>query len=168
MAGRIRGAPRPKPGPRMEVVRVTTSELQVFTILSTAVFGQMVHFYGFRSHECTKDHSACNGCERQWPHKWKGYLHCWQHLQQREVFLELTSTAVEQIEGLIDEEKPLRGVTVSIRKTKGGRYGRYVCAIVSRDHSSANLPEEKDPYPILKFLWNCKNKGGPVHGETVS
>jgi hypothetical protein len=152
----------------MEVIRVTTSERQTFTVYSSSFFGQNVHFFGNRSFECTKDKSACNGCERGWPVKWKGYLHCFDHMKRREVFVELTSAASEMMEALVDPDKPLRGVVVNISKTKGGRYGRYVVSLLSRDIDADKLPEEKDPYPVLKFLWACKNKSGQRVDQPVS
>jgi len=158
MESRFKGVQPPKKkNGSMQVKRVTTSELQTFIILSRAFFGQWIHWYGHRSHECTKDFKACNGCERGWPYKFLGYIHVVGMPDSAECFLELTQTACELIDKQVPEGENLRGQRMNIRKTKGGPKGRYIVDVLERRVDPLTLPEEKDPLETLRFLWACKN-----------
>jgi len=159
MASKIKGAQPPRPGPRTEVIRVTGTELQTFTLLSVAILGKEIHWYGGRSHECTKLQRPCEGCKSAWPVKWKGYVHVipWRDPKHL-AFLELTANAVNRLEMCAPEETSWRGCIVQIAKTKGKAKGRYVIQVLPRKVPDAELPLEEDPYPTLQFLWNCKNK----------
>lgn len=158
MAGRIKGAAPPKPGPRSEIVRVTTTNWQVFTIISTAIFGQHIHWAGGRSHECTKDKSSCEGCMKLWPEKWKGYIHCFHHDTRKQVFLEMTPHLAAQLLELIPENETLRGFQIRVQKSKGGAKGRYYVELLKVRLTEDRMTEEKDPYPTLRFLWLCKDR----------
>jgi len=158
MSGKIRGAQPPHSGYKTEIVRVKSTNIQSYTCISTAVFGQDIHWFGNRSHECSKAKSECNGCLRGWPVKWKGYIHCqdWQS-KMALVFVEFTASAVEKLLASIPERETLRGAILQICKTKGGAKGRYVVNVLPRVVPDIELPKEEDPYPILCFLWRCKN-----------
>ena len=159
MAGRIIGSKPPLSGPKRQIIRVTATSPQKFTIVSTACFGQWIHFYGNRSHECVAEKKQdCHGCLKAWPRKWKGYIHCldWQE-QLASCFVELTPSAFEKLTVQVSESRPLRGLNVSISKTKGGAKGRYNISLLERLTPDHELPREEDPLPILNFLWKCKN-----------
>lgn len=158
MDSHFTGAVPPKVQPRSEVVRVTTSESQQFVILSTSIFGQYIHWYAKRSHECTKDFKRCNGCERSWPNKWLGYVDAFHINEDKRCFIELTRTACELLVRQAPEGRPLRGLNVRISKTKGGAKGRYRIEVLERREDPATMPQERDPLPVLRFLWTCKNQ----------
>lgn len=164
MAGRIIGAPAPKPGPRTEVLRVTTPAWQHFVLVSSAPFGKRIHWYGGRSHECTQKsddtEARCHGCKEEWPSKWKGYIDVIQYPGNKRGFLELTASAWELLEHQLGDDWSMRGRLVKICKTKGGRYGRYQIEVLERKHPPEDLPQEADPCKILEFLWRCKNRYG--------
>ena len=160
MGGKIRGSIPPKPGPSNEVVRVKTTTPQKFLILSRATFGQWIHFYATRSHECTLDRGACERCTWGWPRKWKGYLHAVQLADKARVFVELTPAAFEMVSQVVPEGEDLRGLILSISKTKGGPKGRYMIHVEGVRRDPVQLPEEEDPLPVLRYLWNCKNPSG--------
>jgi hypothetical protein len=167
MTGRIVGAPAPPGGPRVEIVRVTWVQPKTYVLLSTAVFGQQIHWYGNRSHECTALHAACNGCQRQWPTKWKGYLHACEVGQRRTVILELTHTAIHLIDAEIPEGENFRGYQLKIGKTSGGKKGRFQIEVKELRFTEERLAPEIDPYPVLKFLWSCKNPSVQATTEQV-
>lgn len=160
MAGRIRGAPAPKPGPRVEIVRITSAERQLFFILGSAVFGQQIHWYGGRSHECRADKGECENCKRGWPSKWKGYLHAIRQSDNQEVFIELTPAACHTLDSLIPESESYRGKVLNFSKTKGGAKGRFVIQVTSNTFNLRDAPAEADPVNVLRYLWACKNSSG--------
>jgi len=157
MVTRFNGDAPPATSKRAQVHRVTTSEAQQFIILSAAFFGQYVHWHGGRTHKCTLGKSRCDGCEKAWNQKWLGYLDVLEMDKTRK-FLELTRTACNMLCDLAPPDKTLRGLQVRIRKTKGGRHGRYLLELLERRVDGEQLPQEADPLPTLEFLWNCKNQ----------
>lgn len=156
---RIAGAPPPRKKPRLAVIRVKSPEGKNFTLISECVFGQLIHYAGGRSHECSADSKKCNGCERGWPQSWKGYIHAqdWSN-EMEECFVEITANAVEQLFKQLPPRTSLRGFMCSIKKTKGGAKGRYIINVLERRVAPEQLPQAKDPLEVLRFLWACKNQ----------
>jgi hypothetical protein len=79
--------------------------------------------------------------------------------------LELTDTAWRLLEEQSPDQKNLRGIKFQIGRTKGGAKGRYIINVMEGVIPCEQLPEEKDPYPTLKFLWSCKRSSGPDSNE---
>lgn len=158
MVDHFKGDRPVKRGPQTGIIRVTTSETKVFYLVSPAIFGQNIHWMFRRSHECKKDKGACDGCTKLWPDKWLGYLYVVDPTDGSTGFLELTYTASRILTSLAPIDQSLRGLVVSIRKTKGGAKGRYVISLSGRRIASDELPDDRDPLPTLRFLWNAKNK----------
>lgn len=158
MVSHFAGDPLPVKIPRPDVYRVVTENKQHFWIFSKAMYVQCIHWYGNRSHECTKQTKKCNGCERNWPTKVKVYLDCFHVEANARIFLELTHTAATYLGGCAPHDATLRGLLVSVNKSKGGAKGRYQISIMEGRKKSSELPEERDPLPTLRFLWQCKNQ----------
>jgi len=156
MAGMIRGAVPPAPQKRMEVFRVTTAETAQFTCCCSAIFGQWVHWFGRRSHECRQDKGECEGCRNNWPVKWKGYLHVIDPMGKHEGFLEVTATCWNLLMQQLQPKQTLRGVRFRLARTKGGAKGRYLVTVLETTATEESLPIERDPLTTLRFLWNAK------------
>lgn len=154
------GSPPPMPQKRVIIVRVTTTETQEFVVLSKAPFGQWIHWWGRRSHECIKDKAHCQKCHDNWPSKWKGYLHCLTDLGRTECFLELTPTCIKGIEAKMRDGEMWRGMRIRLSRTKGGAKGRYLIDILESRADPEKLPEPRDPVDTLRFLWNAKRNPG--------
>lgn len=163
MTERIRGTSPPRPGPACQVVRITSTTRQSFIILSQALFGTEIHWYANRSHECTASRGECERCQRNWPRKWKGYLHALALSDNARVFIELTPDASNKLLNHAPQDEPLRGLTVHIAKTPGGKKGRYIVEVAFGRRDVVQLPPEEDPLPILRYLWNVKNPSGGNH-----
>lgn len=142
----------------MELMRVTSSDTVLFVVVSEALFGQWVHWYGNRSSECRRDTGNCDGCQAGWPSKWKGYLHVCDQTGKNEGFLELTPTAIRLIEAQLPPDRDWRGVRFQIRKTKGGPKGRYVVSVLEHAVDAKLLPLARDPLPLLRKLWNARQR----------
>jgi hypothetical protein len=158
------GTPPPAaPKVRLDIVRVTSAESHHFICYSRAVWGQPVHWYGRRTHECTQDREKkCEGCMKGWPVKWKGYLHVRNIAASWEGFLELTDTACRLLVEQLGDNQNLRGLKFRIARTKGGAKGRYLVEVSQGRVPDDSLKQERDPYEILKFLWNCKKPSGQM------
>lgn len=160
MSSHLTGSAPPTAGPRIPIVRVTSTEKQSFVIISDSVFGQKIHWYGNRSHECCEDSKHCEGCEKGWAQKWKGYLDCnlYHSTKAERCFLELTPRAYELIIAAAPKGKPLRGLMLDVAKTKGGAKGRYLIDVKERRIDPGELPQQMDPLPILRKLWLSKSQ----------
>ena len=154
----FKGAQPPQIAQKIVVHRVTTCESQLFIVLSNVPYGQWIHWFGNRSHECKADYADCKGCHDSWPRKFKAYLHCLEGTQRTPCFLELTLHAVKAIELQMDKRPDWRGSIMSVRKSKGGKQGRYIIDVKERTIDPQDLPQAADPLETLRFLWRC-NKG---------
>jgi hypothetical protein len=152
-------APPPKAS-KMDVIRIVTPEPITLIIVSRAIYGQSIHWFGRRSHECLADRRACPGCKDSWPRKWKGYLHVTNPALSWQGFLEITQTAWELLEGLRPKQGNLRGLVCRIGRTKGGAKGRYLIEILDRRIEDSMLPLPRDPLDVLRMLW--RSKKGPL------
>lgn len=156
---RIRGAAPPKKiGLELEVVRVVSTEIRLYVLLSPAPWGSFFHWSG-GSVPCTGDPEECDRCKRLVPRKWRGYIHALeQHgTSTREVILELTHSALASLD-LSLAMRDYRGSMVQLRKTKGGAKGRFLVDVLDRRVTDQTLPPERDPAPILKKLWELNER----------
>src|SRR5205814_5942315 len=141
----VRGTKPPPKKQRMEVVRIKTQEPEMLVIVSKCIWGQPVHWFGRRSHECTQDRGRCKGCEENWPCKWQGYLHVTNHTLSWNGFLELTALAWGILLSQVRVGENLRGSIIKVSRTKGGPRGRYMIEVLERRIADDALPEERDP-----------------------
>lgn len=150
------GSAPPLPCAKFQVIRVTTAESQQFVCLSNVPYGQWVHWFGRRSHECVDDRGAtCSHCRDNWPRKWKAYLHVLTADRQQQ-FLEITAPAFRALETQMHDRTMWRGAIFQIRRTKGGPHGRYVCHVLERRVAEDELPEARDVLETLRMLWRAK------------
>jgi hypothetical protein len=154
------GVAPPAPKQKMDVIRIVSHEAQQLIVVSKAVFGQPVHWFGRRSHECTADRGNCRGCNDSWPQKWQGYLHVMTPTHNWQGFLEFTATAWGLILSQIRAGEDLRGLIMRVGRTKGGAKGRYLIEVLERRIPESDLPQERDPLTTLRMLWRAKK--GPL------
>lgn len=162
LKGRIGGAAPPdRPGIEVEVVRITGVESRHFYLVGEMPWGAYFHWTGV-SVGCRKP-EQCGYCDRAVPRKWRAYLHALEQigLSHREVILELTHTATVMLDVQLCGQ-PHRGTIVNIKKTKGGKHGRFVIEVIARRADKATLPDERDPSVTLEKLWKMnERRGGP-------
>lgn len=156
MAQQIHGSPPPPLRGRMDVVRCTTSERQEFVVISDFPYGQYVHWFGRRSHECTAESGQCAGCTDNWPRRWKAYLHVFLANRRDQAFLEITHEAYAMLEARLPQGETWRGAIIRIHRTKGGPRGRYLVEVMERRELDSALPDARDPIGILRHLWRAK------------
>ena len=153
------GPPPPAPAVRMPIWRIKSAEATQFVCLSASIWVQYTHWAGGRTQECTKERKLeCEGCRRGFPCKWQGYLHVSQG--SSEGFLELTATAAILLTEQCPKDKSLRGVIFRMKRTKGGEKGRYIVEVLERRAEDEALPQGKDPYGTLRYLWSCRRPSG--------
>lgn len=158
---RVRGHLPPDPKRITEIRRVKNTQPVQYVCFSKSIFGQLIHWHSNRSHECTADRKACEGCKAGWACKWLGYLHVQAVGEDADVFLEITNIAFHKMDKQVPKGQNLRGIMFRISKTKGGARGRFLIEVLERRLEERELIEERDPAKVLKFLWSCKR---PVKG----
>lgn len=147
--------PEPPPvGPESEVVRVTTTAVQNFVLIAKVPKAVNIHWTGTRSAECTHADGYCELCEKRSKKKYKVYIDAIRLSDNVRVFLELTQTAWNMLNNQLFDNEDCRGRYVAISKGAGGPRGKYVVLVTSTRVPGSTLPDEKDPLPILRRLWN--------------
>jgi hypothetical protein len=153
----IFGAPPPKTiGMEYEVIRITKPSFRQFVILSEKGFGAWYHYMG-RSLTCAKP-LPCERCVRSQA-KWRAYIHAIEieGALRKSVILEITHSAVALLNVAIAGQ-PLRGSMVKIKKTDGGKHGRFVIEAMSNRFASAQLPDAHDCSKTLRQLWKINEQ----------
>jgi len=158
----VRGCAPPPKRNHLDVFKITAVEPITLVSLSRAPWGQTIHWYNGRSHECKGEHRHCFGCKEGWPFRWVAYLHVGWPSTQNQGFLEITKSAWEMLLVQAHTGQDLRGMLFRMGRTKGGKKGRYVVQVLERRLDDAELFKELDPYPTLLFLWNCKKSARSV------
>lgn len=160
MSDLVTGVAPPAPKQRMDVIRIVSAEPHQLIVVSKAIFGQPVHWFGKRSHECKTERGNCEGCKDNWPQKWQGYLHVMTPQHNWQGFLEITATAWQLILSQMPSGQNLRGIIIRVGRTKGGSKGRYLIEVLERRIPDDDLPQERDPLTTLRMLW--RSKKGPL------
>lgn len=148
----------PRPGPKLPIVRVETTENQLFLCFSEEMFGVWTHWRNGRSEACHANVEECNGCQEGFPKRWKGYLHVHDFQHERHCFLELTPAGAQLLLAQVPSGKSLRGFRLQLRRTKGGKQGRLKVVLLEPIQSSVELPMALTPLEVLDFLWKSKRK----------
>jgi hypothetical protein len=148
----------PKPGPRIEIVRLKANQSTDLVVYSEKVHGFWIHWCGERSGPCYDPRSECRSCCDGLPRRWKGYLYCWSTAQSDNVFFELTPLAVKSIYDVVGQGCILRGYRMNIQRGNGNKAWMKV-TLKSRfqDVSDKVLPDDISPEKTLLQLWGVSD-----------
>jgi len=168
----IRMSPEPPPLERtLTLVRLKAGQSVVCHICSRSVWGMITHWTGDRSVPCTDERteidpssSTCQGCQKGWPARWKGFLHAIRCDNRQQFFVELTSTATTLFHDQVPDRKNVRGFRIEITRTRGADNGRLRVTLLDTGTANMRLPDEVDPAATLFKLWKLKK---PVDGSAV-
>jgi hypothetical protein len=159
LEGRIRGKSPPKhPGIELEVIRITSTENRLFYLLGDMPWGADFHWRSNRSLPCAGE-ETCKYCLECVAKKWRAYVHALEQAgtNSRPVIIELTHTAIVMLDVLLVGQ-PHRGAVVQMRKTKGGKHGRFLIDVLPRRVDPVTLPVAVDPETRLRKLWELNEK----------
>lgn len=149
----------PPPGPRDEVRRLAANEGFIGVILSRDFWGVWTHWDGNRSLPCHAEKSKCEGCQAGLPARWKGYLHVIVGHGPEDCFLELTPSAADALLKAIPKGTEFRGLVLNAQRGRGAK-ARLKVSINPGKLDASQLPEGKDPEPVLRALWNMPRRHG--------
>lgn len=147
----------PPAGPRLKIIRPKAAESFNVAILGSRVHGFWTHYHD-RTEPCTEPKDQCEGCKRQWPSRWKGYVHALQEPGMIEGFLELTALGRERVLDLVGGEAMLRGSRLKIQR--GGGVKTQLRFMLLRgwngEHAGCEIPAEVDPIETLHALFSFR------------
>lgn len=144
----------PESGPALKIVRLKACESCNVSLLGSCVVGYWTH-WGTRTLPCTLPREECEGCRRQFPQRWKGYIHCLREDRTEEGFLEVTKITRETILEHVGGEKFLRGSRIKVLRGKGDKTTLRVLLLRpwAAEHPDIPLPDEKSPEQTLRALF---------------
>src|SRR5947207_7704546 len=153
-----RGGEPPASGPRLKILRVKARETFNVAIIGTAFHAFWTHWSGARTEPCTEPRENCDGCLRQWPQRWKCYLHAIREDCLSEGFLELTSLNRDRIRELLGGDKFLRGARVKVLRGNGDKTELKLMLLRcwAAEHEGEVLPDEMDPESTLRALFSFR------------
>lgn len=153
-----RGEEEPASGPRYKIVRVKANETFNVAILGTEFHRFWTHWSGSRTEPCTEPKAECIGCSRQWPQRWKAYLHVLREDTLAEGFLELTKLNRDTIREHVGGDKFLRGTRLKLLRGKGDKTQLKILLLRSwaAEHGEEPMPSEKNPEETLRSLFEFR------------
>ena len=148
----------PEPGPTNLVLRISPKIPFIGQILSSALWGCYTHWDGYRTIECTENPGLCRGCVAQMPQRWKGYLHAWDSLTKKFVYVEFTPASAHQLLNQLPPRGDLRGLILKISRSGATMKGRLSVSVTPALGPTDSLPDGEDPEPVLRKLWGWKKR----------
>jgi len=77
----------PRLGPTLKIFRLKKNQTGTFGVFGSQIHGFWTHWAGMCSEPCTEPVDKCEGHAREWPLRWKGYLHVYYQERAEEGFL---------------------------------------------------------------------------------
>lgn len=154
----------PPPGPRHIIRRIRANEKKQFVLLSK-LHGCWTHYNGRTTQPCFDGKKQCEGCQRAFPKRWKGYIHCLNQTDATEEFLEVTPLFAKQLESCVGTIGPkMRGNRILVERGRGDKSRLRLelqshCDVLP---SCPALPDPKEPWETLERLWEAKLSDGPT------
>lgn len=147
----------PPAGPRMKLVRLKAKEVFNVGVVGTVFHGFWTH-WGSRTEPCTEPKADCQGCQRQWPTRWKCYLHVIREDTGEEGFLECTALVRDKVLSHVGNVSYLRGSRLKLQRGNGDKTSLHVMLLRPwlQEHPGAELPAEKDPEETLHALFSFR------------
>lgn len=152
----------PPKGPELWIHRLKANEKIELTIFSKTWWGCKIHMTknSNRSSPHTEPEEECDGCIKGISLRWKFYLHCFDHKKRKQIFMEFTQNAAEQLEESLGLGANFRGVLMTLERGKTDNSRLKVTVQNSRVEESL-MPTEKDPKPSLLNMWKFPEQEGP-------
>lgn len=122
-------------------------------VCATKIYGMYVHWVG-KTQPHTEPKQKCDGCKREAPIRWYGWLHCCSGEQLTPFFLELTSLsaqcALDAMGGQV-----VRGSKLLVWREGGKlRAPLLIEKLADYDGLKGKVPDAANPSATLTKLWN--------------
>jgi len=148
-AGVFHKPPKLRKGLYFEIVRPKMGRDFDCIVLSESLLHTMTHYYNARTHLCTKQLGACQGCDGKSGERYYGFLAGYFPNTKQKFIIELTQNAVENCPELQDEEANLRGCHIRISRRGRGSNGKVYCEFLPRRYDPDGIPVEFDLHKAI-------------------
>lgn len=147
----------PPAGPKIRIHRLKASERDNFEICGTAIHGFWTH-WGTRTEPCTEPRDQCEGCLKQWPQRWKGYIYCIRQSRMEDGFLEVTPLLRDKLLSYVTTPEQLRGKRFLVQRGKGDKSTLAILPLRDwyAEHPGEEMPAEVDPEETLHALFSFR------------
>lgn len=142
----------PAPGPKIDLLRVPSSQDWHLLIHGKQIHGFPVHWDAGSRQSRPHFTQNCPWCIAQMPRKWVGYVHATVHERREVGFVELTVVAATQLQEQTNHLLSLRGCTVILKRSKANN-GRLSAVLLREPTGNESLLPERDPLHTLRVLW---------------
>jgi len=157
----------PPAGPKLKLFRLKAGESANFALLGQKVHGVWTHWNG-RTDPCIEPKELCNGCAKQHPQRWKGYIFA-RHESTLELgFLEVTQAMREKLIALLNGEQWMRGSRVKALRGNGQKTSVQYLLLRPwlQEHEGQPMPDDVSPMETLRVLFEWRRpksdgKNGP-------
>jgi len=156
----------PLDAPRIKVFRPESGKVYTVTIIGTYVHWYVQHWNGFCCVCCNRKEESdyCEGCEKTWPERVKGYLDIGRADSRERCLLEMTVLAEERLLACVGSESQLRGSVIEVGRGRGQK--TTLTFALRPTLPGIHLPEEMLPDEHVKHLLSlvprCHGRGKPV------
>lgn len=118
--------------------------------------GVYTHFLGNRTQPCMK--LNCEGCQKNLPHRWEGYVSLWTATPCKHVLVRLTEAAVNDMHGSAPDWTNIRGLHLSVERASSRANSRLLAKVSVYENNQVRLPEEPDLIAHLVLIWRLSGQ----------
>jgi len=159
----------PPSGPKYRLFRLKAGERINFSLIGTRIYGYWTHWSG-RTDPCIEPKEECQGCKRQDPQRWKGYVFCQRDDNGELGFLELTPLGKKKVLDLLGGERHLRGGRIKVMRGAGDKSALSYMLLRHwfAEFEGVSIPEDVHPEDTLRILFEWRRPGRqdrPKNGE---
>lgn len=143
--------------PRVDVVIPLPSLPVKGIIMCRSIVGTYLHWTGERTAPCMGDAQDCEGCRRDHPRRWKGYLAITKVPSGMVCLAQLTAEAVASDICLSDPKCNLIGLTLEVARCGKSKTSRLVAKVSGPSHPTMELTEDGIKRALIR-LWAGKGR----------
>lgn len=136
---------------RYELYRIPKEGIANVIVTSHDMLGARIHFWNSRSQPCTAPN--CTPCEQNHRPRWTGWLFVLAPRTGKQVMLEVTAAAAEEVDRYFREHRTLRGAALAGYRKPKKPNGRLVLQLKKSTTPVETLPKAPDLAPLLLKMW---------------
>lgn len=126
-------------------------------ILSDKVHWIGCHWDGKRSLPHLKEIETCEGCQRELPKSWKGFLFVIFNHDPRPAFLELSHLAGQNFNMKCKQTDTARGCKFRSKRERRTKKSPVCVTHIGDTNELRNLPRDQSPIRTMCRIWRCEH-----------
>jgi len=141
---------------RLKLVRLKAGESFDVRVCSKELWPYWSHYFNGFSRHCAGKECTCKAPICYSNREWHAVIHVFLPSVAKEYFFEITNHCAILLNDQVPDPKNLRGLRVTISRSKGGDNGRLRARVDPHAHLLNELPPERDPEETMKILLASK------------